>query len=282
MTIARVFPRRTKATPDDVLAFTAPPSKDFLKALDSGHQPLDEVHISVAFSYDMQKAEQLAEAWRQVGVPVKMGGPAFNVPGEEFVPGRYLKTGYLITSRGCPNRCPYCAVPAREGYKLRELPIGNGFNILDDNLLACSEEHIRVVFGMLTRQPQKPIFTGGLEAALLRPWHVDLLRQVKTARMYFAYDSPGELEPLVAAGKLLREGGITKASHRAACYVLIGYQGDTMEKAEKRLRAAWDAGFVPYAMLFRDKSGKVNSDWSSFQRRWLVPAMVMKQLKGAA
>ncbi len=135
---------------------------------------------------------------------------------------------------------------------------------------------------MLGRQKQKPLFTGGLEAALLRPWHVDLLRQVKAARMYFAYDSPGEYEPLVAAGKLLRDGGITKASHRAACYLLIGYDGDSMDKAEVRLRAAWDAGFVPYAMLYRDQSGKVDSSWSKFQRSWLIPAYVMKKLKGAA
>ena len=95
MRIVRVFPRRTKATPDDVLAFTTPPPK--------GLTDIDEVHVSVVFSYDMQKAEQLAEAWRYVGVPVKMGGPAFNEPGKDFVPGLYLKQGYVITSRGCYN-----------------------------------------------------------------------------------------------------------------------------------------------------------------------------------
>jgi hypothetical protein len=83
------------------------------------------------------------------------------------------------------------------------------------------------------------------------------------------------------AGKLLREGGITKASHKAACYVLIGYAGDNMEKAVTRLCAAWDAGFVPYAMLYRDKSGKVDSKWSQFQRSWLSPQIVMGRLKEA-
>jgi hypothetical protein len=282
MSIARVFPRRTKATPDDALAFTAPPSKEFLNALESRRQQLDEIHISVAFSYDMAKANQLAEAWQRVSVPVKMGGPAFNVPGGDFIPGRYLKTGYVITSRGCPNRCPFCAVPAREGYTLRELPVEDGFNVLDDNLLACSENHIKKVFAMLGRQPQKPLLTGGLESALLRAWHVDLLREVKAARMYFAYDQKSDYEPLAAAGKLLRDGGITKASHRAAAYVLIGYAGDTMEEAEKRLRATWDAGFVPYAMLFRGDSGKVDPLWAKFQRSWLLPALVMRQLKEAA
>ncbi len=34
-----------------------------------------------------------------------------------------------------------------------------------------------------------------------------------------------------------------------------GYPGDTMDAADARLRAAWSAGFVPYAMLYRAESG---------------------------
>ena len=102
--IVRVFPRRTKATPDDPLAFTGPPPK-------GGLPDMEEVHVSVAFTYDMEKACQLAEQWMKLGVPVHMGGPAFNMPGGDFVPGMYLKKGYVITSRGCPNRCWFCSVP---------------------------------------------------------------------------------------------------------------------------------------------------------------------------
>ena len=159
--IARVFPRRTKATPDDDLVFTDSPPMFPME--------IDEVHVSVAFTYDMKQAEWLAMQWESVGVPVKMGGPAFNAPGGEFIPGRYLKLGYVITSRGCPNRCVYadgqkCMVPEREGYKLRELSIRDGWNVLDDNLLACSDDHVNAVFDMLKRQDRQPEFTGGLEA----------------------------------------------------------------------------------------------------------------------
>jgi hypothetical protein len=275
--IIRVFPHRTTATPDDALAFTTPPPKELPGA--------DEVHVSVAFTYDLPKAEKLAEAWARTGLPVSMGGPAFNQPGGDFVPGLYLKQGYVITSRGCPRRCWFCSVPVREGGKLRELPIVNGHNILDDNLLACSERHIRNVFDMLKQQAKhpadvrRPVFTGGLEAALLRPWHVGLLREVKAARMYFAYDQPGDYEPLVEAGRLLRDGGITKASHRAACYVLVAYVGDTMDAADARLRAVWEAGFVPYAMLYRDGSGAVDADWRRFTRAWVRPEIVLCRLK---
>ena len=270
MKIARVFPRRTVATPDDALAFTTPPPKIL--------PDIDEVHISTTFTYDMDKAEQLAEAWNKIGVPVKMGGVAMGEAGGEFVPGMYLKHGYVITSRGCDRACWFCSVHRREG-GLRELPVKDGFNVLDDNLLACSEKHIREVFDMLKRQSEKPIFTGGLEARRLKSWHVDLLQEVKTQRMYFAYDTPNDYEPLVEAGKLLRDGGITKASQSARCYVLVGYEGDTIEKAEKRLRDAWTAGFFPFSMLYRDEKGEVQQEWRQFQRMWVRPQIVNRMLK---
>lgn len=272
MNIIRVFPRRTRATPDDPFAFTGPPPK-------RGLPDIDEVHVSVTFTYDMEKAHQLAEQWQKLGVPVHMGDPAFQVPGGDFIPGMYLKKGYVITSRGCPNRCWFCSVPKREGGKLRELPITDGNIILDDNLLACSEQHIRAVFEMLGRQKEKPAFTGGLEARLLRSWHVDLLREYKTQRMYFAYDTPDDYEPLIYAGKLLQEGGFPRSAHKTCCYVLIGYPGDTMENAEKRLRDAWAAGFLPYAMLYRDETGIVNQDWKQFQRLWVRPQIIISRLK---
>lgn len=272
MRIARVFPRKTAATPSDDLVF-----------IDSN--PLfcmpefDEVHISVAFTFDKKRAEELYYQWERVGVPVRIGGPAYNEPGGEFFPGRYLSEGYLITSRGCPNRCWFCKVPEREGYTIRELPIKEGWNILDDNLLSCSDEHIWKVFQMLYRQKENPVFTGGLEAKLLKPWHAHLLKAVKTKNMYFAYDTKDDYEPLVSAGKILQKAGFTVASHSMCAYVLIGYKGDTFEKAEKRLNQTMEAGFMPYAMLWMDDEGKVNEDWKPFQRSWLRPTIVATKLK---
>ena len=270
MKIARLFPRRTTATPDDALAFTTSPPKTL--------PDIDEVHVSVTFTYDMERAEQLAEAWHKTGLPVLMGGAAFNQPSGEFMPGRYLKQGYVITSRGCDNHCWFCSVPNREG-GLRELEIKDGFNILDDNLLACSEKHIREVFEMLKRQPETPVFTGGLEAKLLKSWHVDLLREVKPKRMYFAYDTPDDYEPLLQAGKYLLEAGFTRSSHDLKCYVLIGYPKDTFEKAEKRLIDTIKAGFMPMAMLYRDNSGKNPKEWKRFAEQWANKSTVGAKMK---
>lgn len=54
------------------------------------------MHVSVTFTYD-KPWEHLAEQWRQVA-PVAVGGVAYGDRGEDFVPGRYIRPGYVFTS----------------------------------------------------------------------------------------------------------------------------------------------------------------------------------------
>lgn len=117
-------------------------------------------------------------------------------------------------------------------------------------------------------------FSGGLEAALMTPDMAVRLRGLKPESMFFAYDTPNDLEPLQAAGKMLLDAGFTKANHVLRCYVLIGYPGDTQEKALARLGEAWRAGFLPFAMLYRDKTGDFDKGWRRFQREWANPKIV--------
>jgi hypothetical protein len=268
--IMRVFPRRTKATPTDNFVCVGWPSIIELIT------PWTEAHISVAFSWDVELAERMAEVWQSWadGRTVKIGGPATGEAGDGFEPGVYIRQGYTITSRGCPNRCWFCGVWKREGATVRELPIRDGWNVLDDNLLACSEDHVRAVFAMLKRQERRAEFTGGLEAARLKPWHVDLLRDLKPKQVFFAYDTPDDLEPLRQAGRMLLNAGFTTTSHQLRAYVLIGYPRDTFDAAERRLTETVDAGFMPMAMLYRNERGETSADWRAFQRQWARPAII--------
>ena len=265
MNTVRVFPRRTKATPDDAMAYVGGPDM-FVEA--------DRVEISVAFTWDIPTAERLAQRWRRVA-PVFVGGPAYNEPGGDFIPGRYLKPGYVVTSRGCPNRCWFCSVWRRERGVVRELPITDGWNVLDDNLLACSESHIRSVFAMLHRQRERVCFTGGLEAARLTDWHVDLLASLKPRPdLFFAYDTPDDEEPLRIAAKKVFSAGFSPTSHHVRCYVLIGYPKDTFQLAEKRLSSVVSMGLTPMAMLWRDDKGETTIEWRRLQRSWARPAVI--------
>jgi len=264
----RVFPRITNGTPvDDEVFVTAPP----LIPIDDIEDR--DVYVSCTFTWDRKYAEWLADQWSMHGFNVKLGGPAYDDPGGEFVPGRFLKKGYTITSRGCNNNCWFCFTWKREG-KIRELPIREGWRVLDSNLLQCSERHIRAVFAMLKRQDPMPVgFLGGFEASLLEDWHVDLLLQLHNiSQIYFAYDTPEDYEPLVRASKMIFNASVaTPESHRICCYVLIGYKGDTFEKAKFRLRRVLDLGLTPFAMLYRDEEGKRDPKWISFQAHWANP-----------
>jgi hypothetical protein len=271
MKILRVFPRRTAATPEDDLVRVGYP--------DLFPPECDEIRVSVTFTYDLPKAEKMAEAWGHIA-PVKIGGPALNDAGGDFVPGRYLKQGYVITSRGCPNRCWFCMAAKREG-DIRELPITEGWNVLDNNLLACSPDHVYRVFEMLSRQSRRAEFTGGLEAARLTPKMACRLALLNPKRIYFAYDTPNDKAPLAEAARTLWATGMKPSSHIASAYVLIGYPHDAFAAAEERLMFVLSLGILPFAMLYRDEAGKVDQKWRRFQREWCRPTIVGLKLAEA-
>jgi hypothetical protein len=271
MRLIRVFPRKTKASPDDALAYFGPPDM-FAEA--------DEVHVSVTFSQDTAIAERLAEQWRHVA-PVKVGGVAYGDHSLEFIPGRYIKPGYTITTRGCPRRCWFCGV-WKKWPAVNVLPIHDGWNILDDNLLAAPRDHVEAVFMMLRQydRNQRVTFTGGLEALSLQEYQVELLASLRPKpAMFWAYDPGDAFETLERAARLMLAAGFTAASHRLRVYVLIGYPKDTFDLAEKRLNQMIGIGLTPMAMLWSpDKPSQERyrpaPGWRAFQRRWARPAII--------
>lgn len=271
MKLIRVFPRITKATPQDDLARFGPPSL---------FDEADEVHVSVTFTQDMMIAERLAEQWKHVAA-VKVGGVAYGDDSLEFIPGRYIRHGYTITSRGCPRKCWFCGV-WKKWPTVNPLPIYPGWNVLDDNLLAAPRDHVEAVFRMLREydRKQRVTFTGGLEALSLQEYQVDLLASLRPKpAMFWAYDPGDEFETLERAARLMLAAGFTAASHRLRVYVLIGYPKDTFDLAERRLKQMIGIGFTPMAMLWSpDKASQERyrpaPEWRAFQRRWARPAII--------
>lgn len=256
----RVFPSRTSMTPRDSLAFVGDPPM---------FRPVGDlpVRVSVTFTWDLAESRRLARAWGEHYSDVKLGGPALDDPGTDFTPGRFLARGNVFTSRGCPHRCSFCLVPAREG-AVRELPIEAGWNVCDSNLLACSPGHIDAVFGMLGRQRERAVFSGGLDTRLLTARHVDLLREIRVGQMFFACDTPGALPRLERAAEMVADFPL----ERKRCYVLIGYRGDTQLEAERRLEWVLALGFLPFAQLYRGPAGSDQPAWAALRRKWCRPA----------
>lgn len=256
----RVFPRRTKWTPTDELAFVGDPPLF--------RPPPQPVAVSVTFLQDIREGERLARAWSHFYLDVKIGGPAFGDPGGEFEPGRFLKPGVTITSRGCPFSCPWCFVPGRER-TIREYTIRPGHIVQDNNLLACSRRHIEAVFEMLQQQHAAATFSGGLDVRLLRSWHRNLFDSIRIRELWFACDSSKMLDHLRRAAGILY--GIPVRKRR--CYVMIGHGEETLLEAERRLETVYELGFLPFCQLYRGPGErKYDRDWKALNKKWSRPA----------
>ena len=261
----RVFPRQTKWTPTDDLAFVGYPG-----LIRPEKQP---VRVSVAFTWDIPEGMRLRQAWADYYDDVLIGGPAFGDPGAEFEPGRFIKAGVTITSRGCVRQCEHCFVPGREG-KIRELDIKDGWIVQDNNLLACSREHIESVFDMLRGQKKAAIFSGGMDTRLLQDWHRPLIDSIRVHELWFACDSAGAIASLRRAAAIL--AGIPERKRR--CYVMIGFKDETLRDAEARLEEVYGLEFLPFAQLYRGKGERTYDDkWKALAKKWSRPAAYRKQ-----
>lgn len=264
----RVFPRKTKWTPTDALAFIGDPPL---------FRPQDDlpVRVSVTFTWDMNEGQRLYRAWSAHYSDVQIGGPAFGDPGGEFEPGKFIKQGVTITSRGCLKRCAWCFVPNREG-SVRELQVKDGWIIQDNNFLACSMEHIKVVIEMLKHQKHPAEFKGGLDATLLTESHLSLFDEIRIKAMWFACDTPAGIKPLERAARIL--DGISQ--NKLYCYAMVGHNGETLADAERRLEYIYKLGFLPFAQLFQmDRGWEYPQEWKRFARKWSRPAIFKTYMK---
>lgn len=258
MKIARVFPTKTSMQPNDCDCYFNIPD------LFTPHY--DEIHISVTFTWDIEKAKIWAEFWKYHG-KIKLGGVAIDGESDQpFKAGIYLRKGITITSRGCPNKCSFCMV--RRGLiEFDNFPEGN--IIQDNNILACSDKHWRLVLSMLKKQ--KAIeFKGGLEKNRITAKIAEDLRGLRIKTLWLACDTPNAIEPLRKVTEILKKAGFTR--NHLYCFVLIGKD---KQEEENRLREVYNIGAMPFAQLYRNKNNDVeySREYKRFARRWARPAI---------
>jgi len=260
--IIRVFPRKTSYTPDDEMAFIGMPP-----LIIPEH---DEIHVSCSFTWDKAYCEELAFQWEgRTNKPVKLGGPAFGSPAEDFVQGLYIKKNIIFTTRGCNNNCPWCCVPKLEG-KLKELPICEGNWIQDNNFLQADRSHKDKVFEMLKHQ-KAICFKGGLEADLIDEHFINGISGLRIAELWLACDTDARLPEFKKACEKLKSAGFNREKIKS--YVLS--YGKDRDKDEARARAVYEAGAMPFVQLYRDFSDtktEYSSDWNRWARMWQRPA----------
>jgi hypothetical protein len=107
-------------------------------------------------------------------------------------------------------------------------------------------------------------------------WHIELLKKLRPKEIFFGCDDDEKYQHLREALKLFKEADY-HSHNTLRAYVLVGYPGDTMADAERRLQRVKDIGVCPMAMLYRDMSGEIikpERDWRRFSRMWARPALI--------
>lgn len=162
-----------------------------------------------------------------------------------------------MTSRGCPNGCPWCHVwkkEGRESVKVADVKdFWNGqkeIKILDPNITACSEK--RELFRQYRETGALLDFTQGLDIRLTDGDDMADLEQMRLENVHFAWDNPKE-DLSKAFGDYARIGKKNKHGRFGTVYILTNFNS-TMEENLHRIYTVRDLGYDPYVMIYNKPS----------------------------
>ena len=159
--------------------------------------------------------------------------------------------GFL--TRGCPRSCGFCVVSKKEGrcsYQLADLHNfwrnQKEIKLLDPNILAC-KEHEKILKS-LAKCNAKIDFTQGLDIRLTNKDNIQLLNNIKTEFIHFAWDNPKQ-DLTKYFEEFLKYTNIKSDINRVV-YVLTNYDS-TIDEDLYRIYTLRDLGYTPYVMIYQ-------------------------------
>lgn len=207
---------------------------------------------------------------------------------------RWVDFTWSFTFRGCPNRCPYCAVKKMEAepwlnprWRAHVFAANKPCAmVFDNNLSAAPREHALSLFSALARGNRRVCLDNGVDCK-----HVDIqiaealgkLRFVHSG-MRIAFDRIAEDGVFQSAVALLIKHGVPKT--QIMSYVLFNFL-DTPREADYRARECVKMGVHPYPQRFMPlncasrEDRHVGKHWNerllqSFRYFWLMAGLHTK------
>jgi hypothetical protein len=245
------------------------------------------LYISIPFTWNLPSIKSEIDQKNFLYDKIIIGGPAICLIPDFFndcdnvIIGNDL-SGILQTinpyatktSIGCPNKCSFCGVKKINGdfQELKDwpdLPV-----LIDDNLLATSQNHFDKVIDRLIKWGWAD-FNQGLDSRLLTEYHAERLSEIKQPVIRLALDNMSYADKWLNAVEKLKKAKIAKSKIRS--YSIVGYK-DNPDKAwekckiiEKYAGQVLPMWYHPLNSLKHNEFTKdqIETGWTNFERRRL-------------
>jgi hypothetical protein len=241
-----------------------------------------KAYLSVVFTWQLPEAWSRCVWYKQQGYEIHVGGVAVSLfpdylSSVALINGEYIDALPMHNnqatrfSTGCINACSFCAVHITEG-ELKEkrgkpLPC-----VCDNNILATSRKHFDFMIDTLKPVPDVDM-NQGLDCRIIKPYHVDRLKELNLKCIRFAWDNINEEKHVIDAINLCLKSGIPKSKIRI--YVLIGYH-DTPDDALYRMQTLKSMGLSKNSpMRFQEirgdkaliKDSYLETTWTEYEMK---------------
>lgn len=249
----------------------------------------DKIYISTIFDWNKEQV---------IGIPklyecaVEIGGVGVDIHKELPFEIEHIMPDYDLygidysmgyTSRGCPNNCPFCVVPKKEGKIKDNAPIGEFLHpnhdklILFDNNFLASPSCKNNLQNMIDKNIMVN-FNQGLDIRLITLENANMLSNIlffdhkfKSRRLNFAWDLMSLKEETIKRKiDILGDNGIKP--YQLMFYVLCGFS-TTLKQDMYRVMKLKEWGCDPFVMIYNNR--KDNKELRDFAR-WVNRKEIFK------
>lgn len=178
-------------------------------------------------------------------------------PDYSLYPELTKNKAYGFLTRGCCNNCDFCIVSKKEGIcSTKVADLSEWWNgqkdivLLDPNILACKdrEELLR----QLIESGARVEFNQGLDARFITKEIAELLKQIKTKIVHFAFDYMKNEDRIIKGLETYRD--IVQLNTRnTIVYILVNYN-TTFEEDMYRIKKVQELGLTPDIRIYRKQS----------------------------
>lgn len=276
--------------------------KAFAKKLKEKGKP-NEIYVTSCFTYHWEPVHEVIKICKEIypDVPITLGGiyatlcpehakrsladkvfigemlEASNFPTDLGLLEEKPKYAVIKSTRGCPNRCSYCAVHVLEGNKMRyrspETVVKEiqdkmqrfgikKFILWESNVLINAEQHLEKILDLIIKKNLEIEldFPEGLQPSLIYPRLIKKMKVAGVKQFRLSLESTDKnlcekrfhrksnIKDLERTVRIIKKEGFSRKD--IVIFILVGMPDQPLESIMKSLVKVWELGCTPQIMPF--------------------------------